>query len=142
MISQTANNQLFNRVIAILAAHSFFPKKVNALLDASEIESTEQCGGCGRVKKEKAPELRRRKGRIRKVYEIVFGFKVWVVWDPNSRLPLAIRFATIEVGDLKFAKEIIEQAINNLGKHAEITSIALDRGFMDGVLLWWLNSGW
>ena len=131
---------LFNRVIAILAAHSFFPKKVHALLDASEIESTEQCEGCGRVKKEKAPELRRRKGRIRKVYEIVFGFKIWVVWDPNSRLPLAIRFATIEVGDLKFAKEIIEQAINNLGKHAEITSIALDRGFMDGSLLWWLNS--
>ena len=131
---------LFNRVIAILAAHSFFSKKVHALLDASEIESTEQCKDCGRVKKEKAPELRRRKRRIRKIYEVVFGFKIWVIWDPNSRLPLAMRFATIEVDDLKFAKEVIEQAINNLGEHAEITSIALDRGFMDGSLLWWLNS--
>jgi hypothetical protein len=79
------------------AAHAFFPKKVQALLDSSEIESTEQCEGCGKVTKEKAPELRRRKGRIRKVLETVFGFKIWVVWDPNSRLPFAMRFATIEV---------------------------------------------
>ena len=67
--------KLFNKVIAILTKHNFFPKKVHALLDASEIESTEQCPGCGKVKKEKAPELRRRKRRIRKVYEIVLVSK-------------------------------------------------------------------
>jgi len=89
---------------------------------------------------EKAPELRRRKARIRKVFEIVFGFKIWVVWDPNSRLPLAMRFATIEVHDINFAKVVIQQAITNLGNHAKIASIAMDRGFMDGTLLWWLNS--
>lgn len=139
-IAASALEKLLNGVIAILAANNFFPKKVSALLDASEIQSTEQCQGCGKVKKEKAPELRRRKRRIRKVYEIVFGFKIWVVWDPNSRLPLAMRFATIEVDDLSFAKEVIQQAITNLGNHAKITSIAIDRGFMDGTLLWWLNS--
>ena len=132
--------KLFNRVIAILAANNFFPKKVHAVLDASEIQSTEQCAGCGKVKKQKVPELRRRKRRIRKVYEIVFGFKIWVVWDPCSRLPLSMRFARIEVHDIKFAKEVIQQAITNLGDHAKITSIAIDRGFMDGNLLWWLNS--
>lgn len=131
---------IFNKTITILAANNFFPKKVHALLDASEIQSTEQCEGCGQVKKEKAPELRRRKGRIRKVFEIVFGFKIWVVWDPNSRLPLAIRFTTINIDDTKLAKEVIQQAITNLSDHAKITSIAIDRGFMDGILLWWLNS--
>jgi len=50
-ITAPALERLFNRVIAILAANSFFPKKVNALLDASEIQSTEQCTGCGKVKK-------------------------------------------------------------------------------------------
>ncbi|MCP4720567.1 MAG: transposase, partial [Desulfobacteraceae bacterium] len=131
---------LFNKVVSILAANSFFPKKIGALLDASEIESTEQCKGCGKVTKEKPPELRLRKKRIRKVLETVFGFKLWAVWDPNSHLPLAIRFATIEVHDINFAKEIIQQAIANLGEHAQINSIAMDRGFMDGTLLWWLNS--
>jgi len=63
-----------------------------------------------------------------------------VLWDPNSRLPLAMRFATIEVNDLHYAQEIIRQALSNLGDHAQIASIAMDRGFMDGALLWWLHS--
>jgi Transposase DDE domain len=134
-----ALEKLFNKTITILATHKFFPKKIHVILDASEIESTEKCTGCGKVSKEKAPELRLRQKRIRKVVETVFGFKIWVVWDPNSRLPLAIRFATIEVADIQLAQEVIQQALDNLGDHATIVSIAIDRGFMDGKLLWWLN---
>ncbi len=132
--------KLFNKTVTILAANNFFPKNIHALLDASEIQTTEQCKGCGSVSKEKAPELRRRKKRIRKVIETVFGFKIWVVWDPNSRLPIAMRFTTINVHDIILAQEVIQQAINNIGDHAKISSIAIDRGFMDGCLLWWLHS--
>ncbi|MCG2746954.1 MAG: hypothetical protein L6365_05415 [Desulfobulbaceae bacterium] len=64
------------------------------------------------VKKEKAPELSLRRGRIRKVVEKVFGFKIWVVWDPNSKLPLAMRFATINVADCAMTKEVVEQALS------------------------------
>ena len=122
-----------------MAAKSFFPRKIKAVLDASDLESTEQCEGRGKVTKEKAPELRRRRGRIKKIRVTVFGFKIWVVWDPNSGLPIAVRFATIEAADITLAKEVIGQAIANLGGHARIVSIAMDRGFMDGKLLWWLN---
>ncbi len=139
-ITGKALEKMFNRAITLLATNRFFPKKVHVILDASEIQSTEKCVDCGKVTKEKAPELRLRKGRIRKVLETVFGFKIWVVWDPNSKLPLALRFTTIEVADVKLAKEVIEQAITNLGEHATIASIAIDRGFMDGTLLWWLNT--
>ena len=132
--------RVFNKIISILAANSFFPRKINALLDASDLESTEQCEGRGKVTREKAPELRRRRGRIKKIRVTVFGFKIWVVWDPNSGLPIAMRFATIETHDITLAREVIAQAITNLGKHAGIVSIAMDRGFMDGKLLWWLNS--
>jgi hypothetical protein len=72
------------------------------------------------------------------VVETVFGFKLWVVWDPVSRLPLAIRFATIEHSDLYFAREVVSQAASNLAPHAAIASLAIDRGFMDGPFLWWL----
>ena len=132
--------RVFNKVVSILAENSFFPRKIKALLDASDLESTERCKGRGKVTKEKAPELRHRRGRIKKIRVTVFGFKIWVVWDPNSHLPLAMRFATIETNELVLAKEVIEQAITNLGEHAKIVSIAMDRGFMDGKLLWWLNS--
>ncbi len=138
-ITGAALEKLFNRVVSILAANSFFPKNIHAILDASEIQSSEECKGRGKVKKEKVPPLRHRKGRIRKVYVIVFGFKIWVVWDPKSRLPLAMRFAKINVDDTKLAREVIEQAITNLGESARMVSIALDRGFIDGKLLWWLN---
>ncbi len=138
-ITGAALEKLFNGVIKILAAHSFFPKNIHAILDASEIQSSERCKGRGRVQKEKAPSLRNRKSRIRKVYVTVFGFKIWVVWDHGSRLPLSMRFAKINVNDTQFAKEVIEQAITNLAGQAEIVSIALDRGFTDGKLLWWLN---
>jgi hypothetical protein len=139
-IAAHALERLFNGVVAILAAHSFFPKKIHALLDSSEIQSTERCEGCGMVVKEKAPGLRRRKGRIRKVLETVFGFKIWVLWDPNSRLPLAMRFATIEVSDISYARELITQAVSNCGSHARIVSIAMDRAFIDGQLWWWLTT--
>lgn len=137
-ISAHALERFFNRVICILAAKSFFPKHIDALLDSSEIQSTEARECCGKVSKEKAPLLRHRKGRIRKVMETVFGFKLWVVWDPVSRLPLAIRFATIEHNDLDFAREVVSQAVSNLAPHATIASLAIERGFTDGPFLWWL----
>lgn len=77
-IAASALERLFNTVVAVLAARSFFPKSVHATLDSSEIESTQRCEGCGMVTKEKPPELRLRKGRIKKVLERVFGFKIWV----------------------------------------------------------------
>jgi len=139
-IFASALERCLNCIIATLAAHSFFPKKVRTILDASEIQTTEKCEGCGKVTKEKAPELRRRRKRVSKVLETVFGFKIWVVWDPNSKLPLAMRFAPINVADVTMAQEVIQQARTNLGSHASIVSIDLDRGFMDGKLLHWLNS--
>jgi hypothetical protein len=134
-----ALERFFNAVIGILAAHSFFPKHINAILDASDVQSTERCVGCGKVKKEKAPELRRRRKRIGKVFETVFGFKIWVVWDSLSKLPLAMRFTTIEVGDIVMARAVVQQAVDNLGSHAKIVSLAFDKGFLDGPFLWWLH---
>lgn len=138
-ILASALERFFNGVIRILADNRFFPKRVHALLDASEIQTTENCTGCGKVSKEKAPELRLRKGRIRKVVETVFGFKIWVVWDANSKLPLALRFATINVGDVVLAQEVVAQAMTNLGERSTIKSPAFDRGFIDGKFMWWLD---
>jgi hypothetical protein len=138
-ISVHALEKLFNGVISLLAAKGFFPKVVHGTMDSSEIQSTERCEGCGMVMKEKAPELRLRKGRIKKVVEQVFGFKIWVVWDPASCLPLAMRFATIETPDVKLAREVITQAVANLGSHATLSTLAFDRGFTDGAFWWWLH---
>lgn len=134
-----ALESFFNKVIRILAANSFFPRRVHALMDASEIQSTEACEGCGKVTKDKAPGLRLRRKRIRKIAETVFGFKIWVVWDPVSKLPIAMRFTTIEVADVRMARDVVQQAVDNLGTHARMVSLAFDKGFIDGTLMWWLH---
>jgi len=72
--------------------------------------------------------------------ETVFGFKIWVVWDPNCKMPLAVRFTTIEVGDVIMARKVVAQAIKNMGEHATLATLAFDRGFIDGKFMWWLNS--
>jgi len=138
-IAASALEQLFNAVVSVLAAHSFFPKTLHATLDASEIQSTQRCEGCGMVSKEKPPTLRLRKGRIKKVIERVFGFEIWVVWEPVSGLPLALRFTTIETADVTLAREVVAQALKNLGEHATLASLAFDRGFTDGTFWWWLH---
>jgi len=33
-----------------------------------------------------------------------------------------MRFDTIEVGDINYAREVIQQAVNNLDSHANLTS--------------------
>jgi hypothetical protein len=48
-ITGSALERFFNAVIAILAAHRYFPRRIHALLDATDIESTERCVGRGRV---------------------------------------------------------------------------------------------
>ena len=139
-ILASALERFFNTVISILASHSFFPKHIHAVMDASEIQSTERCVGCGKVTKEKAPELRRRGKRIRKVLESVFGFKIWVVWDSLSKLPIAMRFTTIEVADINMARDVVQQAVDNVGNKVKIVSLAFDRGFIDGPFMWWLHN--
>jgi len=69
--------RVFNKVVSILAEDSFFPRKIKALLDASDLESTEQCKDRGKVTKEKAPELRRRRGRIKKSGSRCLVSKYW-----------------------------------------------------------------
>ncbi|MCD4721026.1 MAG: transposase [Desulfobacula sp.] len=50
------------------------------------------------------------------------------------------RFATFKVHYINLAREVVQQAIDNLSEHAKITSLDIDRGFADGIFLWWLNT--
>ena len=79
--------RVFNSIITLLASNSFFPRKIKALLDASDIESTQKCKGCGKVSKEKALEHRRRKGRIKKNKSHVIRFQDMGGLGPNQRSP-------------------------------------------------------
>jgi len=72
----------------------------------------------------------------KKVSVTVWGWKVWVVWEATTKLPLAIAIDGINVADNEVALSVLEQAMANVSGYCEVRSIALDRGFLDGKLLW------
>lgn len=130
---------MFNGAIRCLAAQGCFPKNIDAVLDATDNEATPSYGTddgreVPRVRREKRPDVRANR-HVKKVEVTVYGWKVWVVWEATSRIPLAICIDDINVADNTRALSVLRQAVANVSGHAVIRSVALDRGFLDGKLL-------
>lgn len=140
---------LFNGAIACLAQQGLFPPKIDAVLDATDNEATptyemddprpeEQKQAdplpVPSVKRDKRPDVRANK-HAKKIEVRVYGWKVWIVWEPRSQIPLALAIDGINVSDNEHAYAVLAQARANVAGHAVIRSVALDRGFLDGDLL-------
>lgn len=131
---------LFNGAIRCLAQQGMFPKKLDVSLDATDDEATpayrtDTGGELPSVTREKRPEVRAN-NHARKVKVAVFGWKIWLVFEPVSQIPLAMKIDGINVADNAHAYEVLAQARANVEGHAVLRSVALDRGFLDGKLLW------
>lgn len=131
-------DHMLNHAISCLAAHGTFPKKIHAVLDATDLETTDRCMGCGSVKREREVTLRG-SNKKRKISVMVYGFKMWAVFDPKTEIPLGITIDTIEKPDNTHAYSVFEKAEKNLAGHASIASLVIDRGFLDGKLLYALS---
>lgn len=130
---------LFNGAIQCLARHGMFPKKIDAVLDATDNEATptyktDDGRGVPSVTRKKRPDVRANR-HASKVEVTVYGWKVWIVWEPTSKIPLAIRIDGINEADNKHAYAVLDQARKNVAGYSTIRSVALDRGFLDGKLL-------
>lgn len=130
---------MFNGVVRCLAKQGMFPKRIDVSLDATDDEATptyetDAGGDVPRVTREKRPDVRANR-HARKVDVTVFGWKIWIVFEPVSRIPLAMKIDGINVADITHAFEVLAQARANVEGYASIRSVALDRGFLDGKLL-------
>lgn len=130
---------MFNGAIQCLATQGVFPKQLDVSLDATDDEATptyttDDGRAVPRVTREKRPDVRANR-HAKKSEVTVFGWKVWVVWEATSKIPLAIAIDDINAGDNKHALAVLRQASTNVRGHAVIRSVAMDRGFLDGKLL-------
>ena len=66
----------------------------------------------------------------------VYGWKVLVLIEVQTRLPLAMKLVPIQDYEGKWLVPLLEQAQQNLGTHACIGTIVVDRGYLDGEDLW------
>lgn len=130
--------KFFNGAIAAIAAAGILPEKLSISIDTTKDETTEKYDGAGMTS-------RRRKhkdedGQIR--YEILhyYGWKIGAAFAIGLGIPVALMIRKIEVSDVEFTRELLEQAEQNIGEHSKIVSVVLDRGFLDGEDLWWIHS--
>jgi len=129
--------QLFNRSIRYIARTGILPDKLTVSLDATDILTTDRYEGCGRVTRKRTE--RDKTGHLQTIEVTVHGWKLWGLLECTLGIPLALKIAPIQVADNTFTRSILEQAEKNLGKWASLENIVLDRGFLDGEDLWWIE---
>ena len=128
----------FNKCIQQLAKHNVFPKDIHAVCDATLYETTSKYRGCGSVNHKRKVRARgyRENGELKEVTVTLYGWKVWAIYEIETGIPLAIKIDTIEKPDNLHVLSVLEQAKENVKSSSAITSLVIDRGFLDGKVLY------
>ncbi|MFC1863703.1 transposase, partial [Thermodesulfobacteriota bacterium] len=78
----------------------------------------------------------RKSGELKEVTISLYGWKVWAIYEIKTGIPLAIKMDTIEKPDNLHILEVLEQAKENVKISSVIDSLVIDRGFLDGKVLY------
>lgn len=126
---------LFNQMVRLLARRGFFTGKLLVALDGSKLPTPESYEGRGLLKQTRQVKV---KGQTEPVTEeyYVYGWKVLVLIEVQSRLPLAMKLVKIQDYEGSWLIPLLEQAQANLGAYAQIDTVVIDRGYLDGEDLW------
>lgn len=128
---------LVNLAIRRVAEKGLIKKKVEGVLDTTNLEVSPTFEGAGVVRRKVKVQTKSRKPRT--IEMNIRGFKLWVLMDSCTAIPLGVAMDTIETADITLAKAVVKQAKTNLAGYAVLAGLAVDRGFLDGDLLWWLK---
>jgi hypothetical protein len=128
----------FNRCIEQLAQAHVFPKYIHAACDTTIYETTDQFEGCGSVLRERKVKARgyRKAGELKEVKVMLYGWKVWAIYELQTGIPLAIKIDTIGTADNQHILAVLEQAKENVKTSSVIRSLVVDRAFLDGKSLY------
>jgi hypothetical protein len=130
--------QLFNQMVQLLARRGFFRGKLLVALDGSKLPPPESYEGCGKLKQTRSVKIKGQKEAATEEY-YVYGWKVLVLIEVQTRLPLALKLVKIQAYEGKWLIPLLEQAQRNLGSAATIGSVVIDRGYLDGADLWQMH---
>lgn len=126
---------LFNGVIRRLVVVIGLTGDLTVALDGSKVETTTQYTGRGCLT---VAHQVREKGtkRLVTVATLRFGWKVLVLIEVRTRLPLAVQVVKIQEYEGAWLLPLLKQAQENLGDRARINKVVIDRGYLDGEDLW------
>jgi hypothetical protein len=103
-------------------------------LDSTIIKTKPDFPGCGKTKRKREGHS----GDLPGDYEYIYGFKLFVLYEVQSRIIVAMYIVPANEDDHKYFLPVIRQGIHNCGK-GRIQVVIADRGFLDGVQLWELK---
>jgi hypothetical protein len=128
----------FNRCIEQLAQAHVFPKYIHAACDTALYETTDPFEGYGKVLRERKVSARgyRKPGEFKEVKVMLYGWKIWAIYELTTEIPLAIKIDTIEKADNQHVLAVLEQAKENVKASSVMRSLVVDRAFLDGKSLW------
>ncbi len=129
---------LFNGTVRLLVARGLFQGDLTVALDGSKVLTPETYPGRGCLSVTRTATEAKTKRRVR-IVETLFGWKVLVLIDVRTRLPLAMAVGQIQEYEGQWLLPLVRQAQENLGTAARITTVVIDRGYLDGEDLWALD---
>jgi len=128
---------VFNGAIRALAKAGVFGAKVTGIADGTDLETTARDVGCGQVTRKVRIEEKR--GRVHEIEVTVYGWKVLLVIDATTKLPLAVKVGPIDEHETHWTRALVTQARRNLAGDARLHQVVCDKGCLDGTDLWWLD---
>jgi hypothetical protein len=84
---------VFNGTIRALAKAGVFGAKVTGMVDGTDLETTERYAGCGQVTR--TVRIEDKQGRVHEIEVTVYGWKVLLLIDAATKIPLAVKVGKI-----------------------------------------------
>jgi hypothetical protein len=134
-LSREQMERLFNQMVQCVVSWGLLEGERIAALDGSKLETPKTYEGCGKLKQTRSVKVKGQQERATEEY-YVYGWKVLVLIDVQTRLPLAMKVVTIEAYEGRWLVPLLEQAQHNLLTRGRISAIVIDRGYLDGEDLW------
>ena len=132
--SAAALTDLFNGTIQLLAAAHVFPAWMMAAVDGTQIPTTRRYRGCGQLAVTR--RKRQRDGSWLTFVELVFGWRLIALVDLATLIPVAIQIVLIQEQESPHLLALLAQAQHNLAPYSRITSLVVDRAYVDGPTLY------
>jgi hypothetical protein len=104
------------------------------ILDATDLPTTKSYKGCGMKKVVK--KVWSKEGEEVETVKYIYGYKLLVLMEARHKIVVAARVVKINEHEKNFTKELVREAQQRTGGAVKV--LLVDRGFIDGVLLWWL----
>ena len=128
---------VFNGAIRALAQAGVFGKQVTGIADGTDLDTTQRDTGCGQVTRQ--VRLEDKLGKMQAIQVTVYGWKVLLLIDAVTKIPLAVKVGQIQEHEALWARALVTQARMNLAGSARLAKVVFDKGFLDGTTLWWLD---